>query len=155
VYAVTRGAQYGQRRVRVLGLEIVGEGVDEQHDVGAGVGGRGRLAQERVAAPPWQRPARRQARPALGQPLHSGQRFAQVGEPRYRSGPRRQARQVGDQAILERETVRALPVVLELDLHFRHVDAGRAVATATLAADAQRQRRAHRFTGEIRAELTR
>jgi hypothetical protein len=49
-------------------------------------------------------------------------------------------RQIRDDPLLERKSVRALPLIQHLDLHLRHVDAGRALALAALAAHAEIER---------------
>jgi len=48
-----------------------------------------------------------------------------------------------------------MPVMQELDLHLRHVDARRAIAAASLAAHAQVEGFAHRLGCEVRAQLAR
>ena len=57
-------------------------------------------------------------------------------------------RQTGNQAILERQPVTRLPVMQELGLHARHVDTGRAFASAALALHAQ----IHRLTNRLRGQ---
>ena len=56
--------------------------------------------------------------------------------------------QAGDEFVFQRVAVPSLVVVQELDLHLGHVDAGRAVAFAAFAANAQVERVVHCLTGE-------
>src|SRR5206468_11110148 len=63
------------------------------------------------------------------------------------------SRQIRYQPVARGETVAFAVVVQKLDLHARHVDAGRAFALAALARDAQRHRLAHVFRNQrLRAE---
>ena len=81
---------------------------------------------------------------------------AQVQQRREPRGVRRVARQIGDEPVARGQAVPLAVVVQELDLHLRHVDAGRAFALAALARDAQRHRLAHRVGGQrVGAELAR
>jgi hypothetical protein len=34
LHTIARGAQYGHRRMGILGLEVIGERIDEQHHIG-------------------------------------------------------------------------------------------------------------------------
>ena len=77
-----------------------------------------------------------------------------VHHPREAARERGAARQVGDELVLEPVAVLLLIVVEELGLHPGHVDAGRALALAGLAADAQVERLVERRRGEgVGAEL--
>ena len=101
----------------------------------------------RAALSPSQRSPSRARAGARLRRLSSGARCAR---------PRRIARQVGDQPVPRRKPVAAPVMVQELDLHPRHVDAGRAFAPAALARDAQIHRLAHVFRDErIGSELAR
>ena len=73
---------------------------------------------------------------------------AQVGEPRPFRRQRRIARQIADQPVVQREAAFRRARRLHLDLHPRHVDAGRAFAPAGLAGDAELQRLRHLVGGE-------
>ena len=149
VQRVAGGVQHARRGERVLALEDAVEGVDEeQRRLGAGarrgdrrLGAREQRpvarAPERVAAPGRQATPRRQAEQPLGECRRAGNAVAQVGEPRHAAGRMGVVGQVRDQAVLQRVAVPLLVVMEELDLHPRHVDAGRALALAALAADAK------------------
>src|SRR6266849_3948964 len=66
----------------------------------------------------------------------------------------RVARQIADEAVAQGKAELRRPRRLHLDLHARHVDAGRAFAPAGLAGDAERKRLRHRVGGErIGSEL--
>src|SRR5487761_2459322 len=91
---------------------------------------------------------------AFGQAREPGNAIAQVEQSGNARGPWRPARKRCDQSIARRQAVPACPVVEELDLHPRHVDAGGAFATASLAADAQLEGFADLGGGEVVAEAS-
>src|SRR3546814_2720904 len=68
--------------------------------------------------------------------------------PRHLGRIGRVARQVGDQQLAQGHPLLSRPRRQHLDLHLRHVDAGRALALAALAGDAERQRLHHLIGGE-------
>src|SRR5262249_35364812 len=79
---------------------------------------------------------------------------AQVGEPRPLGRERRVARQVADEPVAQREPALGNARRLHLDLHARHVDAGRALAPAGFAGDAEPQCLRHLRRGQrVGAEL--
>ena len=156
--AVAGGAQHAQGGAGVLGLEPGGEGVGEEDDLGLAVGRafgrrprRGRRG--RGASAGSGRCALKPSRRSLAR-CQAGDAVAQVGEEGQARGPGRVARQVGDQAVAGREAVALAVAVEELDLHPRHVDAGRAFAAAALAGDAELHGLAHGVGGQrVGAEL--
>src|SRR6185312_10116032 len=75
-------------------------------------------------------------------------------QPRQAPRPGRHRRQVADQLVAQAETLAHAPRRADLDLHARHVDAGRAVTLAALATHAQIHRLrdllgGHRHTAEL------
>src|SRR5213596_841483 len=149
VHAVARPVEHGESGARVFRLEVVVERVDEEHDL-AGLSVTARSAQrvEERAAPLRQGALRCEAESALAHPLD------RVRRPWEARGQRTVAGQVGDQPVLQRIAVAGVIVTQELDLHLRHVHAGRAFAPAALAVNAQVQRLEHLVRREgIGAEL--
>ena len=140
--------EHAPRGMQDLGLEIVGEGVGEDHHRGVAridVGG----GEERVAAPLRQGALLGEAEVGLHEP-------GEVEQPGQAARPRRHGRQVADHPVAQAEALAHAPRRLHLDLHARHVDAGRAVALAALAAHAEIHRRGHGVGGErVGAELAR
>ena len=166
VHGVAGRPEHVGSGVRVLGFEQAVEGVDEeQRRLAAGAGrGERRLGagEERLVArapeggrsPARQRPGRRDAEHAFTQAREPAVGPAQIGERREASEGMAVIGQGRDEAIHQRPAVALLVVGEELDLHARHVDAGRTFALAALARHAQIHRVAHRAAGEgIVAEL--
>ena len=158
VNAITRGLEHAQRGDRVLRLEVVVERVGEQDDVAVLrrtylIASGGRL-QERAGLPLRQAALRREADQLLAERREDRYAVAQVDERRQTRGDRRIAREEGDEPVLQSPAVAAVVVMEKLDLHPRHVDAGRAFALAALAADAEIERLVERVGGEsIRSKL--
>ncbi len=105
--------------------------------------GRGRAAANPVARSP-----SRRSRENL---------VAQIGQRREWRDQLRVARQFGDQPVAPRQAVAVEARRQHLDLHLRHVDAGRAFAPARLAGNAQRHRIGdrvgrHRIGAELAGE---
>ena len=142
LHAVARRFKHRLRGARILGLEIPAEGVDEQHHVPI-VDTR---VAEIVAAPARQR-ARREAERPL-QHARSG-----IRERRESSSQCCIARQISHSAVACAEAVLAVVLREELDLHTRHVDAGRAFALAALARHAKIEGFLHRLVA-FGAELS-
>src|SRR6185295_4625497 len=147
VHGVAGGVQDARGGDRVLALEDAVEGVDEEHRrlAVAARGGDRRLggreqarvvrAPERVAAPARQRAVGGEAEQPLAQQRRSRQRSERVGERRDAGERVRNVGQLADDAVLQRAAVAPGVLGEDLDLHPRHVDAGRALALAALAAD--------------------
>ena len=141
LHAVAGGLEYHLGRARVLRLEVAIEGVDEQHDIalrGAGVA--------KVIAPP-----ARQRPPGKTDGALERAR-GEIGKRREARRDGRIARQEGDRPIAGAVTMARLVVGEELDLHTRHVDAGRAFALAAFARDAEIERLLYRrvtFSAEL------
>jgi hypothetical protein len=147
--AVAGGGEHAERGLDILRLEIAVEGVGEEHHPARIVGaGQTRGLAPRIAAPARQAPARAQAG-VFFRPLPQPQLVvAQVGDIGPSGGERRIARQISDHAVAQREPVLGDPRRLHLDLHARHVDAGRALAPAGLAGDAELERLRHLVRGQ-------
>src|SRR5205085_10921223 len=90
---------------------------------------------------------------AFAQGGKAGHAVARIDEPRHACCDWRPAREVRDQPIFQSEAVLLAPVMLELDLHPRHIDAGRTFALASLAAHAKVERIADGFRREVGSEL--
>ena len=73
---------------------------------------------------------------------------ARIHQRRQARGIGRIARQVGDQPVAQGQAAAPVGGGQHLDLHLRHVDAGRAFAPAALAGDAQLHRLQHLVGGE-------
>ncbi len=113
-------------------------------------------APEGVAPPERELAIAREAEPALAERGRERHAALQVGEPRDRAQAVRVVGQARDGLVLQRPAVPLLVVGEELDLHPRHVDAGRALALAALAADAKVQRLEDGIARQrIRSELAR
>ena len=95
---------------------------------------------ERIAPPGGEGTRRGKPGGALAQPPQQGKFVAQIGQRREWRDQRRVARQFGDQPVAPRQAVAVEARRQHLDLHLRHVDAGRAFALARLAGNAQRHR---------------
>ena len=157
MHAVAGGGEHAERGLDVLRLEIAVEGVGEEHDPARIVGaGQPRRLAPRIAAPARQAPARAQAGVFLRPSPQPRLVVAQIGEIGPARGERRIARQIADQPVAQREPVLGDARRLHLDLHARHVDAGRAFAPAGLAGDAELERLRHLVRGQrVGTELAR
>ena len=148
------------RRLEIFPLEIAVEGIGEQHDVAGKIalairriGPVGAVAVN-IRAPLRQAALRARAGDLSGQLAQERRAVAHIGEPCVPAPPGRVARQKADQPVVQRKAVLGGARRLHLDLHARHVDAGRAFAPAGLAGDAEFQRLRHLVGGErIRPEL--
>ena len=91
----------------------------------------------------------------LGQFREQGNPIAQIHESMQARRQPRVARQIGDEALARAEPTFPRARRENLDLHARHVDAGRAFAAARLAGNAELQRLGHLVGRQrIGAELT-
>src|SRR5690606_27006449 len=117
-------------RARVLRLEPAVERIDEEHDLAPAALGPGALDKV-VGAPARKLALRSEAEQALEEPCPG------VRQRWKRPCIRRVAGQVGDGALAQRQRMRLAVMRKKLDLHARHVDAGRALALAALAGDAE------------------
>ena len=82
MHAIAGGLEHGERRLAVLGLEIGGEGVDEEDDLGAVRIAGGMVAGAEHVAPPKRELARARRSPSQRSPsrLARRDRLAQVDE---------------------------------------------------------------------------
>ena len=154
---VAGGGEHAERGLDVLRLEIAVEGVGEEDGPARIVGaGKPRRLAPDIAAPARQAPARAQPGICFRPLLEPRLVVAQIGEVGPARGERGIARQIADQPVAQREPVLGDARRLHLDLHARHVDAGRAFAPAGLAGDAELERLRHLVRGQrVGAELAR
>ncbi len=150
MHAIAAGDEHGERRRDRLGLEITVEAVGEEHDLATVLGADriGRRAKE-IGAPDGEgalRPRnRRRLATESAAPGTRSLRFMRKAKARR---DRRVARQGTDEPIEEAKTLAFRARGIDLDLHARHVDAGRAFALARLAGDAKLERLRHLVGGE-------
>ena len=159
VNQVSRRFEHASRGNRVFWLEVIGEGVDEQHDIArCGIGrASGRQLSERGQRGAVVEGTRRRHRQRTPR-CHSGDAFAEArqsvrsiaercrpAEEPARQGRCQRVRQLRDHLIAPRDAVTQSMLVVDFDFHLRHVDAGRALAPAPLARYAERQRIPHRL----------
>ena len=143
---MARRRQHAPRGMQDPGLEIVGEGIRENHDRGVGIVDIG--GGEKGIAPPLRQPA------LLGEAEIALHEPAEIEQPRQAPRPRRDFRQAADHPVAQAKALGHASRRLHLDLHARHVDTGRTVALAALAADAEIHRGRHGIGGErCRTEL--
>ncbi len=157
---ITRGVQHARRSERDLALEAAMEGIDEQDRcLPARRGSREQLGwvrkyrrvactPEGVGTPARQRSPRRETHQPFRQPCGERYPVPQVGEPRHATEDMRILGQVRDQAVFHRIAVLRPVMGEELNLHPGHVDTGRTLAPAALAAYAQIHRGAHGLRGK-------
>ncbi len=139
--AVAGGGQHAQGGAQVLRLEIAVERVGQQQHVALRRGRRGGfLVAEHVPAPLRQAAFGGEAEPGFRQPAQRRQPVAQIEQRRQPGGPGGIARQFGHQPLARLHAVALGAGGQHLDLHLRHVHAGRAFAPAGLAGHAQRHR---------------
>ena len=138
MHAIACSAKHAKRRVCILRLEVIVERIDEQYDVCIVrvIANRHGTTQEWIATPARQRTARCDTERVLAEPCGSGNAIAKIRDAVHSRRPRRPARQLRKPAVATRDTVNAHPVMQHLDLHLRHVDAGRTFAAAAFAAHA-------------------
>ena len=154
---VAGGGQDAFGGARVFGLEPGGKGISEQHDVPAIADGVGSVdgRTKRLRVPARQTALRGKAQQTLAESGHCRQAVARMHQPAKTAGIGRIARQVRNQPRLQVQPMAASGLMQDLDLHARHVDAGRAFALAGLAGDAEIERVTHFVGGErVLAELT-
>ncbi len=139
-------AQHADSGAQVLRLEIAVEQVGQQDHLAR----RGRLGSG--SSQSWKASARKRQQAGGGKAEQPFAQPARAGQPMRAHWPvlagwRRRAPSAADAAISrsQRHAVRLLRVdaCQHLDLHPRHVDAGRAFAPAGLAGDTERHRLAH------------
>ena len=146
MHAATRGRQNSERRVDVLRLEIAVERVGEQARPPARPAAPTEALALRPGALRQRGRLRRALNPRIASPTSARSRgdvVAQIGKRRPARGKRRVAREIADEPVVQREAVLRRARGLHLDLHARHVDAGRAFAPARLARDAKLERLRH------------
>src|SRR6266508_2798644 len=155
MHSIAGGGEHAQRRLDILRLEVAVERISEEDDRSRLCAGNARRLAPWIGTPARQAPPAAEAQISL-RPLPQARRVvAHVGELGPLGRERRVARQVSDQAVVQRKAAFRHARRLHLDLHARHVDAGRAFAPARLAGDAELQGLRHVIRGQrVRSELT-